>query len=77
MNQKNKCSICKDKRGKLSKQYCSDNEKHPNYEFDYEDNLTYLDCWNFIRQNLTEEEHQIRVNQMWDDKDRVKFEYGL
>lgn len=45
------CIICLDKKGKVSSQYCRQNYKHPNYEFDSEDMLEYLDCLNFIKQN--------------------------
>ncbi len=72
---KNQCSICKDKIGKLSKQYCLDNPKNPSYKFDSDDGLTYLDCWGFIRSNETKEENQMRINQKWDDEDKVEFEY--
>lgn len=48
-----KCSICGDKKGKITKQYCLDNKKHPTYKERYDcwDDLTYFDCWNFIRSN--------------------------
>ena len=48
-----KCSICNDKKGKITNQYCLDNPKHPTYEERYDcwDGLTYLDCWGFIRFN--------------------------
>ena len=57
-----KCSICNDKKGELTDQYCLDNPKHPNYEYDYEDNLTYLDCWNFIRSNESKKEYEERMS---------------
>ena len=71
------CSICKDQKGKLSKKYCRDNEKHPTYKERYDcwDDLTYLDCWGFIRGNETKEEHKIRINQKWNDKNKVVFDY--
>ncbi len=49
----NHCSICKDKKGKITKQYCLDSPKHPTYKerYDVWDDLTYLDCWGFIRFN--------------------------
>ena len=72
MKNKNKCSICKGKKGKISNQYCLDNPKHPNYK----NNEDWIyDCWGFIRSNETEEEHQIRMNQKWNKKKRVNFEY--
>ena len=72
-----KCSICKNKKGKISVQYCRDNQKHPTYKerYDVWDDLTYLYCMRFIKSNQTEEEHQIRINQKWDDKDKVEFTY--
>lgn len=66
------CEICKGKKGKISKKYCLDNPKNPNYK-DCSDG--YLDCWGFIRSNETKEEHQIRINQKWNDKNKVEFEY--
>ena len=47
------CSICKDKKGKITNQYCLDNPKHPTYKERYDcwDDLTYLDCWSYIRFN--------------------------
>jgi hypothetical protein len=67
---KDKCSICynsqygdKDGIGKMSKRMCLDNPEHPTYDERYDcwDGLTYLDCWNFIRSNETEEEWKSRV----------------
>ena len=56
----------------MSKQYCLENPKNPNYK----NNSDWIyDCWGFIRSNETKEEHQIRINQKWDDKDKVKFTY--
>ena len=69
------CEICKDQKGKLSKEYCRDNEKSPHYDGDLFGSTDYIDCWGYIRQNETEEEHKIRVNQKWNDKDKVEFEY--
>ena len=62
---KNKCSICEDKKGKITNQYCYDNEKHPTYKERYDcwDDLTYLDCWNFIRQNETKDEYEKRMSE--------------
>ena len=34
-----------------------------------------IDCWGFIRSNETKEEQQIRINQKWNDKNKVAFEY--
>jgi len=69
---KRDCLICKGKKGKMSKQYCIDNPKNPNYM----DNDDWIyDCWGFIRSNETEEEWKIRINQKWNDKNKVKFEY--
>jgi hypothetical protein len=60
-----KCSICKNEKGKRTNQYCRDNPKHPTYEERYDcwDGLTYLDCWGFIRLNETEKEYEERVFQ--------------
>ena len=71
------CSICKDKKGKMSGQYCLESEKHPTYKERYDcwDGLTYLDCMMFIRTNETKEEHKIRINQKWNDKNKVEFDY--
>jgi len=56
----------------MSKQYCLENPKNPNYK----DNEDWIyDCWGFIRSNETKEEHQIRINQKWNDKNKVEFEY--
>ena len=56
----------------MSKQYCLENPKNPNYK----NNSDWIyDCWGFIRSNETEEEHQIRINQKWNDKDKVEFTY--
>ena len=55
------CNICNNEKGKLTNQYCRDNPKHPDYEFDCWDTLTYLDCWNFIRSNETKQERKNRV----------------
>ena len=64
MNTKDICSICRDQRGKLSKEFCRDNPKHPTYKERYDcwDGLTYLDCIGFIRSNETEEEWKERVS---------------
>ena len=42
-----------DKKGEKTNQYCLDNPKHPTYNerYDVWDDLTYLDCWGFIRFN--------------------------
>ena len=75
----NKCSICynsqygdKNGFGKMSKTMCLDNPKHPTYDerYDIWDDLTYLDCWAFIRENETEEEWKERV---WGKKDFSKI----
>jgi len=60
---KDKCSICKDKKGKITNQFCFDNPKHPTYKERYDcwDGLTYLDCWGFIRFNETKEEYNNRI----------------
>tara|TARA_S200000501_G_scaffold218969_1_gene205502 strand:+ start:285 stop:518 length:234 start_codon:yes stop_codon:yes gene_type:complete len=57
------CSVCNDKKGKLTGEYCADNELHPTYKERYDpwDNLTYLDCWAYIRCNETKEEHEERM----------------
>jgi len=66
------CKICNYKKGKMSKQYCLENPKNPKYK----NNSDWIyDCWGFIRSNETEEEHQVRINQKWDDEDKVEFEY--
>lgn len=49
-----KCKICKDKKGKLSKEYCRDNEKSPHYDGDLFGSTDIYDCWNFLRNNKTE-----------------------
>ena len=69
------CQICKNKKGKISKEYCRDNEISPHYDNDLFGDTDYIDCMVFIRSNETEEEHQIRINQNWDDKDKVEFNY--
>lgn len=58
---KDKCSICNDEKGKVSGEFCLDNPKHPTYEerYDIWDDLTYLDCWGFIRINKTKEEQRV------------------
>ena len=52
-----KCSICKDQKGKITKQYCLDSVNHPTYEERYDcwDDLTYLYCWGFVRFNKLED----------------------
>ena len=59
---KDKCSICNDEIGKVSGEFCLDNPKHPTYEerYDIWDDLTYLDCWGFIRSNKIKEEQSIQ-----------------
>ena len=43
-----KCEICKGLKGKISKQYCLENPKNPNYR----DNEDWIyDCWGFICSN--------------------------
>ena len=69
------CQICKNKKGKISKEYCRENEISPHYDNDLFGDTDYIDCMVFIRSNETEEEHQIRINQKWDDKDKVEFNY--
>ena len=69
------CQICKNKKGKISKEYCRDNEISPHYDNDLFGDTDYIDCMVFIRSNEAEEEHQIRINQKWDDKDKVEFNY--
>ena len=66
------CTICKGKKGKMSNQYCLDNPMNPNYK-DHSDWI--YDCWGFIRSNETDEEHQIRINQKWNDKNKIEFTY--
>ena len=47
-----------------------ENPKNPNYQ----DNEDWIyDCWNFIRSNETQEEHKIRINQKWDDEDKIEY----
>ena len=58
---KNKCSICNDEKGKMSGEYCRDNEKSPYYDGDLFGSTDYLDCWVFIRTNETKEEWKDRV----------------
>ena len=61
----------------MSNRYCLDSPKHPTYKerYDVWDGLTYLDCMGFIKSNETKEEHQIRMKQRWNDKDKVEFTY--
>ena len=66
------CDICKGLKGKISGEYCLENPKNPNHQNNSD---WYLDCWGFIRSNETIEEHQIRINQKYGDKDYVEFEY--
>ncbi len=67
---KRNCSICEGKKGKINNQYCLENPKNPNYQ----DNEDWIyDCWNFIRSNETQEEHKIRINQKWDDEDKIEY----
>ena len=49
----NKCSICKNRKGKLSKEYCRDNEKSPHYDGDLFGSTDIYDCWNFLLNNET------------------------
>ena len=63
---KYKCSICKNKRGVLTGEYCRNNEISPHYDDDLITGTDYIDCWVYIRGNETEEEH-------WD---RLKKERG-
>ena len=60
-----KCSICNDKKGKITNQYCLDNPKHPTYEERYDcwDGLTYLECWGFIGMSETKQERKEYVFQ--------------
>ena len=62
------CSICKDKRGILSKEYCRDNEKSPDYDDDLFGSTDYIDCWVFIRQNETKEEYEERMSKRFRNK---------
>ena len=55
------CSICKDKKGILSNQYCKDNPKNKDYDNDLFGDTDYLDCWGFIRANETKEEYKARM----------------
>ena len=70
MNTKDICSICRDQRGKLSKEFCRDNPKHPTYKerYDVDDGLTYLDCWSFIRMNETKDEYEERMSERFNQK---------
>jgi len=56
-----KCSICKDRRGVLSGEYCRDNKKSLYYDDDLITGTDYIDCWVYIRGNETEEEHCERM----------------
>ena len=58
---KHKCTICNDERGKMSGEYCRDNEKSPHYDDDLITGTDYMDCWVFIRTNETEQECKDRV----------------
>ena len=66
---KDKCSICNDEKGKLSGEYCRDNEKSPHYDDDLITGTDYIDCWVFIRANETNEEWKERV---FNKKDKVE-----
>jgi len=59
----NECSICNLEKGILTKEYCRDNPKNPNYKYDMDDGLTYLDCWGFIRSNKTKEEYEQQIKE--------------
>ena len=67
------CSICNNEVGKLTKEYCLNNSKHPTYDerYDPSDGLTYLDCWSFIRFNETKEEYNKRMSEREIDKNNV------
>ena len=56
------CSICKDKRGIITREYCRDNKKSYHYDDDLITGTDYIDCWVFIRGNETEEEYRERLN---------------
>tara|TARA_A100001201_G_scaffold102603_1_gene88031 strand:- start:248 stop:478 length:231 start_codon:yes stop_codon:yes gene_type:complete len=74
MIEEKECSICNNKRGKLTNEYCEDNPKHPTYEERYDpwDGLTYLDCWRFIRFNETKEEYKERMRERELDKSKIQ-----
>ena len=55
------CSICQDKKGKITKQYCRDNEISPHYDNDLFGDTDYLDCWVYIRGNETQDEYKARM----------------
>ena len=63
---RNICSICKDEKGKISNQYCKDNEKSPDYDDVLFGDTDYLDCWVFIRANETKEEYNKRMEKRLD-----------
>tara|TARA_B100000768_G_scaffold141617_1_gene133373 strand:- start:234 stop:455 length:222 start_codon:yes stop_codon:yes gene_type:complete len=63
------CSICKDKKGIISKQYCRDNPKSKHYDNDMFGETDYLDCWVFIRANETKEEYKKRMKERGIDFD--------
>ena len=73
-----KCSVCYNSQygdengiGRMSKKMCLDNPKHPTYDERYDcwDNLTYLDCWGFIRGNETKTQWKERVFKTKEVKD--------
>jgi len=55
------CTICKDKKGILSKEYCRDNPSSKFYDTDMFGDTDYLDCWVFIRANETKKEYKKRM----------------
>ena len=56
------CSICNDKRGLITEEYCRDNKKSHHYDDDLITGTDYIDCWVFIRGNETKEEYSERLN---------------
>tara|TARA_B100000287_G_C20262627_1_gene634639 strand:- start:68 stop:286 length:219 start_codon:yes stop_codon:yes gene_type:complete len=45
------CSICNDEKGKISGEYCRDNEKSEHYDDDLFGTTDYWDCWGFLNAN--------------------------
>lgn len=68
---KYKCSICNDKRGITTGEYCRNNEISPHYDDDLITGTDYNDCWVYIRGNETEKEHwdRLKKERGWDKTD--------
>ena len=68
---KYKCSICNDKRGITTGEYCRNNEISPHYDDDLITGTDYNDCWVYIRGNEIEKEHwdRLKKERGWDKID--------